>query len=249
MNDPILEILLDVAAGTLSAEEGAARLAALDTEHAATVPVTPAPQPAPSIREVGLNARFGNTEVIGDPSVASAVAEGPHRARQEGDVMVIEQTLLGGSGSFEFRRAGRGLLGLDFADKLTIRMNPSVALTARVQAGNLHITGVHGAVSGDVQAGNCELVDFRGPLKLKVSAGSVTARGRLEGGQSAIHCQMGEVQVALDPTSNVHVRARSTLGDVFLDGPGAGTNDLTVGSGAGSLECDCTMGTVRIAVE
>lgn len=248
MNDPRRQILQEVAAGTISAEEGAARLAALDTEQAATAPVTATPQPAPSIREVRLSARFGNTEVIGDPSVASAVADGPHRARQDGDVMVIEQSLLGGSGSFEFRRAGRGLLGFD-GDKLTIRMNPAVALTARVQAGNLRISGLHGAVSGDVQAGNCDLTDFRGPLTLNVSAGSVNAQGRLDGGVNAIRCQMGEVNVALDPTSSVRVRARSTLGDVVLDGPGSTGSELTVGSGAGSLECSCTMGTIRVGVE
>jgi hypothetical protein len=248
MNDPRREILQQVAAGTITAEEGAARLAALDTEQATTSPLTVTSPPAASIREVRLNARFGNTEVIGDPSVASAVADGPHRARQEGDVMVIEQSLLGDSGSFEFRRAGRSLLGVD-GDKLTIRMNPSAALTARVQAGNLRISGVHGAISGDIQAGNCDLTDFRGPLTLTVSAGSVNAQGRLEGGVNAIRCQMGEVRVALDPSSNVRVRARSTLGDVVLDGPGSTGSELTVGSGAGSLECSCTMGTVRISVD
>jgi hypothetical protein len=29
----------------------------------------------------------------------------------------------------------------------------------------------------------------------------------------------------------------------------AGNQEVTIGSGAGTLDCDCTMGTIRIAVE
>ncbi len=252
MSDPRREILNQVAGGAISAEEGAARLAALEAEPPPAPPTTTAtPSPSTSIREVRVFSRFGNAEVIGDPSVASAVAEGPHRARQEGDVMVIEHSLFQGSGSFEFHRpGGRGVLGVDFGDRLVVRMNPSLALSARIQAGNLRIGGAHGPVSGEVQAGNCDLTDFRGPLKLNVSAGSVAASGRLDGGESSIHCSMGEVQVSLARSSNVRIRARSTLGDVVIDAPDAPAgNELTVGSGAGTLECACTMGTVRIAVE
>ena len=92
MNDQRREILNQVASGTITAEEGAARLEALESEAAATEAI-PAQPPAPStgIRQVTVNSRFGNTEIVGDPTVATAVAEGPHRARQDGDAMVIDQ--------------------------------------------------------------------------------------------------------------------------------------------------------------
>jgi len=61
---------------------------------------------------------------------------------------------------------------------------------------------------------------------------------------------MGEVRVVLDKTSSVRIRARSTMGEVsFENVEPAGKNEGMIGSGAGTLECDCTMGTIRVAVE
>lgn len=243
MNDPKREILNQVAAGTISAEEGAARLEALESEPS---PATPPPAPAPTtnIRQVTVNSRFGNTTIVGDPTVATAVADGPHRARQDGDTMVIDQSLVRGSTTFEFSRTRISIPGFDRENNLIVRMNPALALRTRVQAGNLQIQGVKGPVTSDVQAGNCIVEGFAGPVNLNVSAGNLEARGRLDGGASSIRCQMGEVKVDLDPTSNVRITAHTTLGQVDLDGvPGH-----VVGTGAGSLEISCTMGDVKVRV-
>lgn len=254
MNDPKREILNQVASGRITAEEGAARIEALE---AAATPsgggaATASPQPSTAIREVRLLARLGNTEVIGDPSVATAVAEGPHRARQEGDVLVIDQSPMLDDTTFQFGiPAGlRRLRGLYLSDALTVRMNPALALSTKVQAGNLRVSGVQGSIGAEVQAGNCEITGFRGPLKVNVAAGSLNAKGSIAGGDSKILCRMGEVNVVLDPSSSVRIRARSTLGDVVIVGQGTTSgNEHVVGSGAGTLDCECTMGTVRVAVE
>ncbi|HKW60878.1 MAG TPA: hypothetical protein VJR46_14105 [Candidatus Dormibacteraeota bacterium] len=245
MKDLQREILNQVAAGTISAEEGAARLEALEPETPAGAP-SPTPAPSTAIRQVTVNSRFGNTEVVGDPTVASAVADGPHRARQEGDTMVIDQSFLSGETTFEFNRpyARIAIPGFDTDKKLTVRMNPALALRTRVQAGNLHIQGVKGPVTSDVQAGNCIVDGFAGPVNLAVSAGNLEASGRLDGGTSSIRCQMGEVKVDLDRTSNVRITAHTTLGKVAVEG----VKDQVVGTGAGSLEISCTMGDVRVTV-
>lgn len=255
MKDLQREILSQVAAGTISAEEGAARLEALKNGPAVETQSTPpAPKTAAGapVQKVRIVTRFGNTEVIGDPTVSYAVAQGPHRARQEGDTMVIEQSPLDDDASFEFSRPEGRLKfrGFDLGSKLTVRMNPALALSAKVQAGNLTIDGLRGPVAGDVQAGNCILNDFRGPIRLNVTAGNLTATGRLDAGSSAIRCQMGEVRVVLDKTSSVRIKAHSTMGEVAFDGmDAAGRNELIVGSGTGTLDCDCTMGTIRIGVK
>jgi|SRR5579864_1720883 len=253
MKDLQREILSQVAAGTISAEEGAARLEALDSDpapHAARP--SPAPAAATGIKQVRVVARLGNTEIIGDPTVSHAVAEGPHKARQEGDTMLIEQSPLDDEASFEFSRP-QGLIRIprfDIGGKLTVRMNPALALAVKTQAGNVRVSGVNGHVTAEVQAGNCDIAEFRGPITLKVTAGNVTARGRLDGGASAIRCQMGEVRVALDKASSVRIRARTTMGEIsFENVESSGKSELTLGSGAGTLDCDCTMGTIRIAVE
>jgi hypothetical protein len=255
VNDPRREILNQVATGLITAEEGAARLEALET-NASPSPAAPAPLPAPAqagttVKQVRIVSRFGNTEVIGDPTVSYAVAEGPHRARQDGDTMVIEQSLLNDDTTFEFSRPqGRVRIGgVGLGSKLTVRMNPALALSAKVQAGNLSVDGVQGSVAGEIQAGNCTLNDFRGPVRLHVTAGNVAAHGRLDSGASSIRCQMGEVRVVLAKTSSVRINAHSTMGEVAVEGVEQAARPLTIGTGEGTLECDCTMGTIRIVVE
>lgn len=245
MNDPRREILNQVAAGTLSAEEGAARLAALESEPAAA----PAPEPVPAartVKRIAVISRFGNAEVIGDPSVATAVADGPHQARQDGDTLVIEQSPLTDDTSFEFNRpyARIRIPGFDFHRELIVRMNPALALRTKVQAGNLSIKGVQGAVATEVQAGNTTVEGFAGPISISVAAGNVSASGRLDGGESSIRCQMGEVKVNLDRTSNVRIDAHTTMGEVAI----TGVKDRTVGNGAGVLDIGCTMGSVHVDV-
>lgn len=245
MNDPRREILNQVAAGAISAEEGAARLEALQSD--ARPAAAPAPAPAaPAVRQVNVITRFGNTEVIGDPSVAFAVADGPHQAHQDGDELVIEQSPMTDDTAFEFNRpyARITIPGFDFHRNLTVRMNPALALRSKVQAGNLSINGVKGPVTSDIQAGNCTVNGFAGPIKLSVTAGNIDAAGRLDGGESSIRCQMGEVKVRLDRTSNVRINARSTMGEVTT----TGAKDRVVGSGAGVLDIKCTMGNVQVDV-
>jgi hypothetical protein len=245
MKDLQREILRQVAAGTITAEEGAARLEALDSNP------PPASAPAsPAARQVKIVSRFGNTEVIGDPTVSYAVAEGPHRVRQDGDTMLIEQSIFTDD-SFEFtRRTGRTAFD-PLGRKLTIRMNPTLPLAARVQAGNVRIDGIHGRLTAEIQAGNCIVNDFREPISLAVVAGNVEAFGHLEAGASSIRCQMGEVRVVLDRSSSVRIKTRSTMGEVAIDGDGISSegNEAKVGSGAGTLDIQCTMGSVRVAVE
>ena len=246
MDDLRREILNQVASGTITAEEGAARLEALESEEpAAAAPAQSSVQALESgIRQITVNSRFGNTDIVGDPNVATAVADGPHRARQDGDTLVIEQSLLVGETSFEFSRSRISIPGLERNNNLTVRMNPALALRTRVQAGNLRIHGIKSSITSDVQAGNCIVQGFAGPVNLMVSAGNLLASGRLDGGSSAIRCQMGEVKVDLDKTSNVRITAHTTLGKVDLEG----LRDQVVGTGAGSLEISCTMGDVKLKV-
>ena len=154
MKDIRREILTQVAAGTLSAEEGAARLDSLEPEAPSSepsrAPSSPPLPPASAIgRQVRVVSQFGSAEIVGDPSVAFATADGPHRARQDGDTMVIEHESFDDSESFSFGRGSRRIIvnGFDIQRRrLTVRMNPELALVANVQAGNLRIDGQHEGV-------------------------------------------------------------------------------------------------------
>jgi len=255
MQDQQREILSQVAAGQITAAEGAARLEALDSAPAAVAGPPPPTQSATptAARLVNVSCVFASADVVGDPSVDFAVADGPHRAHIDGDTLFIEQSPLGHSNSFSFGDARQVItsLGPQHRD-LTVRMNPKLALRVKVQAGNVRVEGVHGPITADVQAGNCEVSDLRGPVNLSTRAGNINAGGRLELGASKIRCQMGEVKLNLEKGSNVRITARTTMGDVAIEGsgatptPGKGGAEVIVGSGVATLECDCTMGSIRV---
>ncbi len=264
MKDLQREILSQVAAGTISAAEGASRLESLGTSApaAATPAALPPPAALPSAtatRQVKVISQFGSAEVVGDPSVAFAVADGPHRARQDGETMVIEHVPFADDDSFSFGDGGRRIVvnGLNVQRRaLTVRMNPDLALIASTQAGNVRIVGVHGPISCDVQAGNLKVGDFRGPIDIVVQAGNVTATGRLDGGASKCRCEMGSVKIGLDEGSSVRITARTTIGKVAIDGyrgdaavVGRSGKDVTIGSGAGTLDVECTMGNVKVTAD
>ena len=254
MNDTKLEILRQVAGGEITPEEGAARLGALETEPA---PAAPNPEPHPpqpvaaTVRRVKVSAQLGTAEIVGDPSVSVAVADGPHQARQDGDTMVIEHQTFGESDTFTFgHRDGRMVAELNpHRRMLTVRMNPNLELVTDVQAGSVRVTGVHAPITSSVQAGNLSLTDFRGPLNVSVQAGNVDASGSLDHGESRIRCEMGSVKVRLQKGSSVRISARTQMGKTAIDGASTSGKDVTVGSGAGTLGIDCTMGNVKVTVE
>jgi Putative adhesin len=252
MKDPKREILTQVAAGTITAEEGAARLESLDAQ-APSLPVI-----ATAGRQVKVVSQFGSAEIVGDRSVAFAVADGPHRARQEGDTMVIEHEPIDDSETFSFGGSRRIVINGSSIRRrqLTVRMNPDLALVANVQAGNVRVEGVHGPITGEVQAGNCVVSDFRGALNLVVQAGNFQASGRLDSGASKVRCEMGSVKINLEKGSSVRINAHSTMGKVAIEGPGSqragiaqAGREVTIGSGAGTLEVECTMGTVKVIAD
>jgi hypothetical protein len=260
MNDLRREILTQVAAGTITAEEGAARLDSLETP----TPPTPAPSPpAAGIkgRFVKVISQFGSTRIVGDPSVAFAIADGPHRARQEGDTVVIEHQPFDEDDTFAFgqgaSRTRIALHGAAFGRRsLTVRMNPDLDLTADVQAGDVRVDGVHGSITSEVQAGNLKVSDFRGSLNLVVQAGNVNASGRLDSGASKVRCEMGQVKINLEKGSSVRITAHTTMGKVAIEGEGAelggagrSAREVTIGSGAATLDINCTMGNVKVAAD
>ena len=247
MEDKKRQILNQVRTGTITAEEGAARLDELASENAAGTatrerPAPAALQPAPNAASVKVVSQFGSAEVVADPTVATAVAEGPHRVRLDGNTMVIEHIEING---FDFKTR-RGL---------KVRMHPDLPLFASVQAGSLRVDGVHGPITAEVQAGSCNVNDFRGPINVVAQAGSVTASGCIDSGTSKVRCEMGSIRLSLNKQSSVKITARTTMGKVAIDDEsgehaiaGSGGKEVTIGSGAATLDIEGTMGNVRISV-
>jgi hypothetical protein len=200
------------------------------------------PQGTKTVRLVRVDANFRPVEIIGDPAVREAVAEGSHRIRYEGDTLVVD-----GATGFDdddedfgdddehrqpfgewFRVGGpmirRGVhinygSGREFKPKpLRVRMNPDAGLEARVEAGPLKILRVHGPIKARVTAGPLRIEDFESPLDVRVAAGKVEATGRLDHGVSTIDCDAGKVTLHLTHGSHARVNASATLGKVDFGG-------------------------------
>jgi len=230
------QILTRVAAGTISPEEGAHQLDSIKTGE----------EPADSgIRKVRIERQLGTVEIVGDPNVRDAVAEGPHQARIEGDVMIFSRHTTTEHGGFFF-----GVTGYAGPDKLLVRMNPALALELQMQAGSCRVRGIEGPIRADVQAGSATIDGFRGALNLSVQAGSVKASGRLDHDESRINCDAGSVTLNLEPGSSVRISARASMGKVELPGEsavsGGGLRAATVGDGDGTLSIECHMGSVKV---
>ncbi len=279
MNDQRKAVLERVARGELSPAEGAALLEEIDAQAAPSssaadprdwaadwearesewTPPPPPPAGGERAARVRVVRAIGTADIVGDPTVSEAVAEGPHVARREGDTLVIEgEEDAFGMPGFYFGRGGprrrprpgwRHHHGFHFGDMvpLRIRMNPHLPLEVESQAGKLTIRGVHAPIRAEVQAGSTDIVDFRAPFDLSVQAGSVRARGLLDRGTSRIRCEAGGVRIRLERGSSVRVSARTTLGKVQFDN-GAG-EPWVIGSGDGTLDISATMGSVRVMAD
>jgi hypothetical protein len=234
------EILSRVAAGTISPEDAAAQLDAINQSEG----------DQQTIHRVRIVKRLGAAEIIGDPAVRDAVAEGRHRARIEGDLMIVEGETVDEPGSF-ITRTWLGFSEHKSGDRLVVRVNPSLAIDLHLQAGSARVRGVDGPIRADVQAGSATIDGFGNPLNLTVQGGSIQASGRLVDGQSRIACDAGSVNLHLERGSSVRMNARSHLGKITLPGEAGalGAQDVTIGDGTASLVIETNMGSVKVTAD
>ncbi|MGH8933302.1 MAG: SHOCT-like domain-containing protein [Egibacteraceae bacterium] len=270
MSDERRIILEDVAEGRLSPEEAAERLDALgDTpgrqRSEPGEPQRDTPPPPEGIKRVRISGVVGTLAVIGEPGVAGGSATGAHRARYEGDTLVIEAGDEGSGGWFQESQGGRswghgrsyGLGGLAggigrWKTPLEVRMNPDLPLDVDLTAGSVVIRDLHAAVKLDVLAGNVRMVGVTGPLEVGVGSGTIGARAKVAQGQSRVRCELGNVNIHLEPGSNVQVTGRAHVGKVSLPGRdrgfGAGQVEDTaiVGTGEATLDVETSAGAITV---
>lgn len=249
------QIIAQVAAGTLSPEEAAARLdeGPQDNPAGALVSVAERPGPAAPARTVCVSISLGQVSVVGDPAIREAVAEGAHTARHDGDRLVIEGDPLNANG-FTFGNSRGWLKNHPWKNPLVVRMNPALALEVVVQGGQASVRGVHGAIRAEVHAGAISVADFESPIDLDVEAGAVKASGRLNGGTSSIKCDAGSVNLELRQGSSLRVAAKSELGHVKLEGNDwrtephteGGGESAVLGAGEASLNVEVNIGAVKL---
>lgn len=251
MSDELRKLLEDVAAGRVSADEASARIRDLRPDAEVAVPDEP-------VGRIVVKAGAVRLTIIGDPTVAEAVADGPHTMRREGDSLMINTNTAQGDFSVEPPRSAFmtwvGQMVNRVGAAVEVRVNPDLPIQVLLVGGVLDLSGVRAGASVGVEAGSATLAGS-GPLLFDVASGS----GKVDWsftGQSRVRADMGSVSVTVRPDSDVVVTADTSLGQAIvkshtgnLKAPQDGaTPGVTVGAGAGSLTVSSRMGAAQVTV-
>ena len=200
-----------------------------------------------SVRAVGRRVR-----IVGDPSVATASAEGPHVLRRNGSVLeVASDGELGPNlDGFSILRPPRNfdeLRAMGLGKELYLRVNPSIIVDVEVTAGSLTCSDVPYLGKVRVTAGGAELDHVAEVNDVLVQAGSASIKGTISTGRSRIRCESGQLTIELGRDSNVTVRGEAQLGTVTWSGAHTGqVHEVVLGNGSARLEVGVVMGWATI---
>ena len=260
------QILHSVAEGTLSPEDATAAISALEPsalERSAPAPhgapTDVAESPAEPVRRLIVKAGALRLVVIGDPTVALAVADGQHRAERDGDALVLNSNLSEPGYSTEPPRSAFVSWLSQVMDHvratLTVRVNPDLPLQILMVGGTLDLTGVKAGASIGVEAGSARISDGEGPLHLEVTSGSARVDWTFTGA-STVRADMGSAAVLVREGSDVIVTTEASLGQALVkahDGISKPQGDqpsppVSVGAGSGTLHAATRMGSVQVTI-
>ena len=275
MSSDMDDILKRVAAGELSPEEAIRHLDAgrpqtpLWTEQPPGPRTEDRPRPAggaDDVTSVRISASYRNLDVIADPAVATAYAEGEHVIEQDGSTLVVDGRgagLFGGtedprSWRFAFNAAvprGKMISRGWWDHNLTVRVNPLLPLQIDAVGSKLRVRG--GEAGGDLRlvASSVGLEALRGPIRLEANSSSVKG-GLAPVGECRILAEQSSVKVALLPGSDVRIKVRNRMSKVVLpERVGRSRTvkqewaECVVGEGRGELTLDAMMSSIVLVSE
>ncbi len=246
------EVLEEVAAGRLNPEEASTRIRELSAPGEEVAPM------AEEVRRVVIKAGAVRLIIVGDDSVAQAVATGPHTMRREGDALLIDTNTTEGEFTAEPPRSAfmtwLGQMVNRVGAAVEVRVNSDLPLQVLLVGGLLEMRDVRGGASVGVEAGSAQL-SGAGPLLFDVASGS----GKVDWvftGQSRVRADMGSVSVTVWPGSDTVVTAEASLGQAVVKthtgnqkaSGDTGTAPVTVGEGNGRLTVSARMGAASVTL-
>lgn len=197
-----------------------------------------------SVRAVGRRVR-----IVGEPSVATVSADGPHVLRRNGSVLEISSDGEFGASidGFQLLRATRSLddfRSLGLGKELLLRVNPALLVDVEVTAGSLSTEGVPRLGSIRVTAGGARLLDVSEIADALVQAGQATVKAAITTGRSRIRVESGSLNLQLSDASNVTISTDAQLGKVSWGGAHAGFSgdEVVMGNGSARLDVEVVMG-------
>jgi hypothetical protein len=202
-----------------------------------------------SVRAVGRRVR-----IVGETSVATLSADGPHVLRRNGSVLEVSSDgELGASlDGFSILRAPRSLddfRALGLGKELFLRVNPNITVDVEVTAGSLNTERLPHLGKVRITAGGAKLLDVTEINDALVQAGQATIKGAITTGRNRIRAESGSLSITLDDDSNVTVKGEAQLGKVSWSGGHSGAGDeVVMGNGSAKLDIEVVMGHAAVRV-
>lgn len=202
-----------------------------------------------SVRAVGRRVR-----IVGESSVATISADGPHVLRRNGSVLEVSSDgEIGASiDGFSILRPPRNfddIRAMGLGKELFLRVNPNLVVDVEVTAGSLSTERVPHLGRVRITAGGAKLLDVAEINDALVQAGQATIKGAIKAGRSRVRAESGSLSIQLADDSNVTVTSDAQLGKVSWSGGHSGQGDeVIMGNGSAKLEVDVVMGHAQIRV-
>ena len=204
------------------------------------------------VRRVVIRATGRLVRVVGDPSVSTAEAQGPHTLRRAGELLeVTSESDIGpslrGFSVINPPKSAEDLRRLGFGQELVVRVNPTIEVDAEITGGGLTTVKLPRLGRIRVTAAAANLSDVVTVRDALVQAGGASVRGPISEGRSRVRVESGSLTVVLSPTANVCVTAHAHLGMVSWpnDQPRE-LDEYVVGNGAARLDLNVMMGHISV---
>ena len=223
-------------------------------ESSSTQPPRSKPVNTNGVDKITVRAIGRRVRIIGESSVATLAADGPHVLRRNGSVLEVSSDgELGASlDGFSILKAPRNLdefRSLGLGKELFLRVNPDIEVDVEVTGGSLNTERVPHLGKVRLTAGGAKLLDVEEIKDALVQAGQATIKGTITRGRSRIRAESGSLSIHLADASNVTVHGEAQLGKVSWSGGHTGSGDeVVMGNGSARLDVEVVMGHAAVKV-
>ena len=226
-------------------------------EAPAATPTSSAPRgkTANGVERISVRAVGRRVRIVGETSVATLSADGPHVLRRNGTTLEVSSdgeigpSLDGFSILRGVPRSLEDIRALGLGKELLLRVNPALIVDVEVTAGQLSTERVPHLGKIRVTAGGAKLLDVTEVNDVLVQAGSATIKGTITQGRHRVRAESGSLSITLGDDSNVTVKSEAQLGRVSWAGGHSGAGDeVVMGNGNARLDVEVVMGHAQVRV-
>jgi hypothetical protein len=226
-----------------------------DVPAAAPTASEPRGKAANGVERISVRAVGRRVRIVGETSVATLSADGPHVLRRNGTTLEVSSdgeigpSLDGFSILRGVPRSLEDIRALGLGKELLLRVNPALEVDVEVTAGQLSTERVPHLGKVRVTAGGAKLLDVTAVNDVLVQAGSATIKGTITNGRHRVRVESGSLSITLGDDSNVTVKSDAQLGRVSWAGGHSGAGDeVVMGHGNARLDVEVVMGHAQVRV-